>query len=165
MSDLPKTKEELVSQIEREWTALLDVVAQLNGTQMTTPDAGGWSPKDNLAHLAEWMKIQLGYHMDQRPSHEVIGVSPEVTKDWDFNVINQLLFERNRGRTVEDVLGELKQVYAQLMERLRATPFEEFLRPRFPEHPESPPLLAFLIGNTSEHFEEHRQTIQKVLEG
>ena len=101
----PKTKEELLSRIAREWDLLISVVAKLDEKQMSTPDAGGWTPKDNLAHLAEWMKILLGYHLDNRPSHEVLGVAPEVTAaDWDYNRINQILFERNRSRSVEDVL-------------------------------------------------------------
>ena len=158
----PQNKQELLSLISREWTALMDVVARLDETQMTTPDAGGWSPKDNLAHLAEWMKIQLGYHMDHRPAHEVMGVPPEVTKDeWDYDLINRMLLERNQARTVEDVLDELKNVYAQVVDRLKSMPFEELLKPRWPEHPDSPPLLGYVIGNTSGHFEEHRENIEK----
>ncbi len=65
---LPKSTAELLNDIDHEWSALMHVVDQLTPEQMTTPDAGGWSPKDNLAHLTEWMKILLGYHMDKRPS-------------------------------------------------------------------------------------------------
>lgn len=164
-SSQPKNKEELLSLISREWTALMEVVARLDETQMSTPDAGGWSPKDNLAHLAEWMKIQLGYHMDHRPAHEVMGIPADVTAgDWDFDVINRLLLERNQARTAEDVLDELKRVYAQVVERLTSMPFEELLKPRWPDHPDSPPVLAYVLGNTSGHFAEHRETIEKVFE-
>ena len=166
MSDQPSNQAELLSTIEREWDLLMSVVGRLDETQMITPDAGGWSPKDNLAHLAEWMKIQLGYHMDHRPPHEVMGVPPEVTKgDWDFDVINRLLLERNQARTAEDILDELKRVYAQVVERLKSMSFEELLKPRWPDHPDSPPLLGYVIGNTSEHFAEHRETMEKALKG
>ena len=162
----PQTKEELFSLIAREWDLLLALVAKLDEKQMSTPDAGGWSPKDNLAHLAEWMNILLGYHMDRRPSHEVIGVAPEVTAaDWDYNRINQILFGRNRDRSIEDVLGGLKSVHARVIERLESTPFEELLKPRFPEHSDSPPLLGYVLGNTSGHFEEHRENMEKALAG
>lgn len=160
--DQPKNKIELLSLIEREWNLLMDVITRLDETQMTTPDAGGWSPKDNLAHLAEWIKVQMGYHMDLRPAHEVLGLPKELfPEDWDFDVINRALFERNRERTAEDVLGELKQVYAQILERLKSMPFEELLKPRWPEYPDSPPVLAYIMGNTSGHFEEHRKNIEK----
>ena len=64
---LPKSKAELMSLIGREWSALMDVVVQLSPAQMLTPDEGGWSPKDNLAHLTEWMNILVGYYLDHRP--------------------------------------------------------------------------------------------------
>jgi hypothetical protein len=161
MSDQPKTMDELLSIISREWTALMDVIARLDETQMSTPDAGGWSPKDNLAHLTEWMNILLGYHMDNRPAHEVLGVAPEVTEGWDFDVINQRLLERNQSRSTNDVMEEIHKVYAQVVERLKSTPFDELLKPRHPEDPQSYPLLASVIGDTYEHFAEHRETIEK----
>jgi hypothetical protein len=111
MSDeewVPGSKSELMSVIKREWNLLMDVVAKLDDTKMTTPDEGGWSPKDNLAHLAEWMNVMMGYHMDRRPSHEVLGVSEDVIEGWDMEIINPVLFERNKNRSTEDVLTWLK---------------------------------------------------------
>ena len=162
--ELPKNKSELLSQIETEWSALMDVVRKLDGIQMMAPDAGGWSPKDNLAHISEWMKFMLDFHMDGQPSHEVMGVTPEVTANWDDDRINQILFERNRARSVEDVLTGLKDVYAHAMNRLKSTPFEDLLKPRFPDQPGSPSLLEMgILNNTRDHFAEHRETIEKVL--
>jgi hypothetical protein len=111
------------------------------------------------------MKILLGYHLDNRPSHEVIGVAPDVTENWDYNRINQVLLERNRNRSVEDVLGELKNVYARVIDRVASTPFEDLLKPRWPEEKDSPSFLWAVISNTSEHFAEHRETIEKALAG
>ncbi len=162
MSEMPANQKELLSRIEHEWTALMDAVAHLDEKQMTTPDAGGWSPKDNLSHLADWMNVLLGYHMDRRPAHEVLGVSAEVTKDWNnYDAINAVLFERNRTRTTEDVLNGLKQVYARVTARLESMPFAELLKPRQPEDPQSGTLLGSVIGNTYEHFAEHRETMEK----
>jgi hypothetical protein len=166
MSDtiLPGSISELLAEIDREWSSLMHLVDQLTPEQMASPDAGGWSPKDNLAHLTEWMKILLGYHMDKRPSSEVVGVAPEVTRDWDMDEINKVLFERNRLRSSEDVLDELKQVYESVIARLKASPFEELLKPRYAEDPEKQPLLNWVLGNTTAHFAEHRVNIEKSLE-
>ena len=161
---IPESKEELMSAIKREWDALMNVAAKLEqGNKMITADEGGWSPKDNLAHLAEWMNALMGYHMDRRPPHEVMVLPEEVTKDWDFEVINPVLFERNRERTTEDVLDQLQQVYAELVEKLEATPFEDLLKPRHADDPEKRPLLMWVLGDTTEHFLEHRETIEKML--
>ena len=158
---MPGNKAELMSAIEREWNLLMEVVAKLDETKMTAPDEGGWSPRDNLAHLSEWMNVLMGYHLDRRPNHEVLRVSEEVTKDWDFEDINPVLFERNRNRSTQDVLDELRRVYADLLKKLEATPFEDLLKPRHEEDPR--PVLIWVLGDTTEHFAEHRATIEKML--
>ena len=158
---IPGTKKELMSAIEREWKLLLAVAENLTDEQMNKPDAGGWSPKDNLAHLIEWMNVLMGYHIDKRPSHEVLGVSEEVTKDWDMEVINPVLFERNKNRQRGEVLDGLKQAYASLIAKLDSISFEELLKPRHANDPEKRPLLIWVIGDTTEHFLEHRETIER----
>ena len=161
---IPENKHELMSAIRREWKALMDVVAELDAAnKLTVPDEGGWSPKDNLAHLAEWMNALMGYHMDRRPSHEVFRVPEEVTRGWDMEIINPVLYERNKDRSTQDVLDELDQVYARLLRKLDSTPFEDLLKPRHADDPEKRPLLLWVLGDTTEHFAEHRETIEKML--
>jgi hypothetical protein len=160
---LPKSKTELLTLIEREWSALMDVVERLSPEQMLTPDEGGWSPKDNLAHLSVWMNILLGYHMDQRPAHEVADVTPEVAADWDFQVMNALFFERYRHQPLEQVLDELKMTYEKVHARLESMSFEDLMKPRRADDPEKRPIFNWILGDTSEHFEEHRETIEKML--
>lgn len=160
---LPKSKPELMALIEREWSALMDIVEQLSPEQLLTPDEGGWSPKDNLAHLTVWMNILLDYHMDQRPAPEVAGVTPEVAADWDFNVMNKVFFERHRDQPLEQVLDELKHTYEKVYTRLDAMSYEDLLKPRRADDPEKRPILNWILGDTSEHFEEHREIIERVL--
>jgi len=161
---IPENKSELMSAIRREWKSLMDVVDKLTqANKMTTPDEGGWSPKDNLAHLSEWMNTMMGHHMDKRPRHEVMRVSEDVTKDWDMEVINPVLFERNKDRSTEDVLEELKRIYDVMMAKLDSTPFEDLMKPRHADDPEKRPLLIWVLGDTTDHFAEHRQTIAKML--
>ncbi|HEY2979956.1 MAG TPA: ClbS/DfsB family four-helix bundle protein [Anaerolineales bacterium] len=162
-SRVPTSTEELLADIEREWTALMDVVARLSPAQMTAPDEGGWSPKDNLAHLGEWMTVLMGYHIDRRPSHEALRVSPEIVKGWDFEIINPVLFARHRDQSADEVLAELRRIYGDLIARLGSMPFEDLLEPRHPEDPEKRPVLMWVLGDTTEHFAEHRATIEKML--
>lgn len=160
---VPGSKADLMSAIKREWKLLMDVVAKLNEQKMTTPDAGGWSPKDNLAHLAEWMTLLMDHHMDKRPAYEVFGVSEETTKDWDMEVINPVLFARNKDRSRQEVLNHVKQVYEKLVAKLEAMSFDDLLKPRDPDDPQKRPLLLWVLGDTTEHFAEHRETLEKML--
>jgi hypothetical protein len=160
---LPKSKAELISQIEREWSALMEVVGQLSPEQMLTPDEGGWSSKDNLAHLTEWMNILVDYYLDHRPAYEVIGVDPEVTENWDFELMNDIMFERDRLQPIEHVLPKLKSTYARVLARLESMTFEDLMRPRDENDPRKEPIINWVIGNTSDHFAEHCETIKKIL--
>jgi len=92
-------------------------------------------------------------------------VTADVTADWDFDVINKVLLARNQSRSSEDVLGELKSLYARVMDRLEIMPFEDLLKPRRADDPQSPPLLPSVIGDTYEHFAEHREMIETALKG
>ena len=132
---IPQSKNELMSAIRREWAMLMEVAAGLTEKQMLSADAGGWSPKDNLAHLSEWMKILMGHHMDRRPAHEVMDLPEEITRGWDMEVINPELFERNKDRTTDEVLSELRTVYDLLMAKLETMSFEDLLAPQGPTGP------------------------------
>jgi hypothetical protein len=160
---VPGSKEELMSAIRREWKLLMDVVEKLDEQKMTSLDEGGWSPKDNLAHLSEWMNSLMGYHIDKRPAEEVMRLTPEQTRDWDMEVINPVLYQRNKDRSIEDVMDELKQTYEKLLAKLDAMSFEDLLAPRHPNDPEKRPLLMWVLGDTSEHFAEHREVIERML--
>ena len=167
MSDeewIPGSKDELMSAIKREWNALMDVVAKLEAAgKMTMTDEGGWSPKDNLAHLSEWMNSVMGYHIDKRPPHEVMQIPEEAAKGWDMEVINPILFARNKDRSLDDVMTELKQTYEKVIAKLDGMSFDDLMAPRRADDPEKRPLLLWVIGDTSGHFQEHRETIAKML--
>lgn len=158
-----ESKDELLSLIESEWYALMDVVERLSPEQMLTADEGGWSPKDNLAHLTKWMNILLEYYFDHKPAHEVVGVAPEVTENWDYEVMNAIMVERDRGMPVEQVLAELNVTYEKVVARLESMTFEDLMKPRDEKDPRKDPIIEWVIGNTSDHFAEHRETIEKIL--
>jgi hypothetical protein len=160
---VPKSKEELMSAIEREWAALMRLVERLTSEQMTQPDDGGWSPKDNLAHLAEWMNVLMGYHMDRRPAPDVMNIPEQVTRNWDMEEINPVLFKRNRDRPIDEVLAWLKDIYGTLLARLESTSFDDLMKPHHADDPEKRPLLLWVLGDTTEHFAEHREMIEKSL--
>lgn len=80
-----------------------------------------------------------------------------------MEVINPVLFERNRDRTFEDVIDELKQTYEKLLAKLDAMSFEDLMKPRHANDPEKRPLLMWVLGDTTEHFAEHREVIERML--
>ena len=159
----PKNMSELLSMINAEWSALMEASGKLSPRQMITPDAGGWSPKDNLAHVMEWMKVLIYNNLGGQPVYEVMGIPREVADEWNFDVMNKILFERHRHRSAEDVLADLKRVYGDLLAKLNTMTFDDLMKPRFPDDPEKGPFINWVSGNSFEHFAEHRESIERVL--
>jgi hypothetical protein len=109
------------------------------------------------------MNSMMGYHIDRRPPHEVMRIPEEAARGWDMEVINPILFERNKNRSTEDVLAELKQTYETVLAKLESMSFDDLMKPRHADDPEKRPLLMWVIGDTSGHFEEHREVIERML--
>src|SRR6266498_3023713 len=125
-----------------------------------------WIPENKNELMSairrEWNSM-MGYHMDRRPPYEVMNLPEEITRGWDMEVINPELFERNKNRPTKDVLDELRRTYDVLVAKLEATPFDDLMKPRHADDPEKRPLLMWVLGDTTDHFAEHRATIEKML--
>lgn len=160
---LPGNMAELLSEIEREWKELWRTVGRLSPEQMTTPDSGGWSPKDNLAHLAEWMRYMQDCYLKKKPAAESMNIPAATYADLDEDGVNAVLLKRNRDRPVAEVVDGLKRTYAEVLETLRSMPFGDLMKPMQPDDPEKRPVILWVLGNTSEHFLEHRRNIDKQL--
>jgi hypothetical protein len=160
---LPENMAELLSQIEHEWKELWRTVGRLSPEQMTTPDSGGWSPKDNLAHLAEWMRYMQDCYLKKKPAAESMNIPAATYAALDEDGVNAVLLERNRDRPVSEVVDGLKRTYAAALETLRSMPFEDMMKPLQADDPENGPVIDWVLRNTSAHFLEHRQNIEKQL--
>ena len=159
----PQSKEELMSEIEREWNLLLEAVAKLSPKQMTTPDSGGWSPKDNLAHLSAWMNVMRRAYLGGEPPHAVLGIDEQKFKGLDEDGENAIIFELNRRRPTDDILNELRIAHSEAIQTLEAMDFQDLMKPFKSGDPEQRPVMEVVLGNTSEHFAEHRIIIERVL--
>jgi len=157
---IPQDKADLQERIQREWAVLEQVVNQLSEEQMKTPGAGGWSVKDNLAHLTAWEQFMLLYHLHGHPAHEVMRIDAATMDAVDENGLNDILYRRNRDRSVAEVLTDFRRSHQQVVAFLEQLPFADLMQPRYPDDPQARPLINWVIGNTYEHYEEHRLNIR-----
>ena len=158
---LPQNTPELLSEIDREWQELQKAIKKITPEQMTAPDPGGWSPKDNLAHLAAWMDFMREAHLNKKPAHEVMGMDAATLAGLDEDGENAILFERNHKRTTAEVLAWLDGTYTEVVETLSKTPFADLMKPIRDNDPEKRLVILSVLGNTSEHFVEHRLIIER----
>ncbi len=163
MPSTPKDKADLVERIQREWSALTQAIDQLSDEQMSVPGTGGWSVKDNLAHLAAWEQFMLLYHLQGHPPHEAMQVDEAAMERLDEDGLNAVLYERNRIRSVADVIRGLYRSHEQVLAALQPMTYADLMKPRYPDDPEARPLIGWVIGNTYEHYREHRLAIQAIV--
>lgn len=141
----------------------MQMSAELSDEQMSVPDAGGWSIKDNLAHLTAWEQFMLRHYIQKHPAHEAMQVDAATMEQADEDGLNAIIFERNRKRPVADVLADLRRSHQQVVATLEQMSFDEMMQPLRADDPEKRPLIGWIIGNTYDHYREHGRAIQALL--
>lgn len=159
---LPVNKEELMDHIRQEWDALERAVAAVSTEGMHRRDSGGWAVKDNLAHLADWERYLRLRHLQGQPPYEVLGVDQDTYRKLDEDGENAILFERNKDRSLNDILEGLRTGHAQVLRDLEEMPFSRMMEQAYPDDELARPLLAWIAGDTYEHYREHRASIEKL---
>jgi hypothetical protein len=157
---MPESKAELDARITREWDALQAAIAGLSEEQLTAPGEGGWSIKDNLYHIAAWEQVLLGAVLGSQTLAQALGVAPETLQSLDEDGENDVLYRRGRELSLPAVLDAARLSHEQVLQALAATPFEALLKPHKPDRPE--PVLDWVVGNTYDHYREHRLYIQRL---
>ena len=158
---LPHNKKDLMKRIEREWSALMRAIGSVTPEQMSAPMAGGWSIKDNLAHLAAWEQFLVHHHIQGQPPHQVMQIDIETFKRLDETGINAMIRKVNRFRPAADVLANLRRSHDEVLRTLEAMSFDDLMKPRYSDDPEKRPLIGWVVGNTYEHYNEHRGNIER----
>lgn len=140
-----------------EWDAALAAVPK---EVMTAPGAAGhWSVKDIIAHInyfERWMAERL---------HEVLRgevyVPTELDNIRDFDRQNEIIYEQNRERPLDDILTESRTYFQRLIEGVEAHPEAFLLEPQqFEGSPEPIVVWQLLQGNVYDHYAEHIASIQ-----
>ena len=162
-SSLPHDTTDLLKRVQHAWVELEQAFAGLSDEQMNIPGAGGWSIKDHLAHLTAWEQFMLQCHLRGRPAHKVMQVDEATWKTLDENGINDILYQRSRQRPVAEVMADRHRSHEQVVTTLEQIPFADLMKPNYPDDPQARPLIGWVIGNTYEHYQEHRAYIEALI--
>lgn len=124
-------KTELLNWLQEEqqqWEALLD---EIGPARMELPGVNGqWSMKDMVAHLTGWQpKLIADMQAAQRGE-------PEPPPPWPTHLqtedeVNAWIYERNRERSVSEVLDESRRVFQQLLAVIESLPNDVRIEPEW----------------------------------
>jgi len=156
----PASAQALLDLVRGEWQELQATLNSLHPDQWTRPDLdAGRSAKDLLAHVTAWERRMLEW-LDasyrgltpQRPA-------PGMTWD-DLDRLNQLTFDENRDKSLEQVRQEAQAVHADVVAAIgRMDDADLFDGDRFAWR-QGDPMWHMVAANTWWHYGEHREQVR-----
>jgi hypothetical protein len=149
--DSAAVRAELIDHVQRSWDQLRATVDGLDDRQLdaTGPD-GGWSVKDHLVHLERW-EAYLLTELEGRDGRPELGLA-EGAESPGTDAINDGLQRQHAGTPAGEVRRTLANTHARAIEVLGTLDAGE-LEER----------LAWIAGNTHEHFDEHAGLIRSMV--
>ena len=152
---------DLLAELNAENEAWEGLLADIGEDRMEEPGvAGAWSIKDVVAHLAAWRRRTVGR------IEAVANGRPEPAPSWPADLqqdddINAWFHERDRDKSVREVLTESRAVFQQLVSAVAKLPEDALSDPaRFPWMEGAPLTGAALFG----HFhDEHEADMRAFL--
>lgn len=165
------SKRELLERIDSAWNDLQDAIDGFSPEQLTgAADAGGWTAKDHLAHLAAWENSMV-FLLQGQPRHEGLGVSESTYLTSGEDGINDEIFRKNRDLDLAGTLARHSMIHINML-ALLANLTDSDLRKTYTDYlPEEPgtedgsPILNRVFGNTAHHFDMHRAYIERLIAG
>ena len=151
-------KEHLLENLEsahKDLQSLLDDMETEKLTEVGVVE--GWSVKDVLAHIAFWEQRVTAWAaaLNQATQPE----PPFWSGDWSEERINQAIFEKNRNRTLQDVLDQWQGVHQSVLRTVQEMS-EQDLFERKVEWLGNATFGEALPGNSFEHLRHHEQDIR-----
>jgi hypothetical protein len=144
-----------LKQSRAEWEALL---AQVDEEWMLQPGAAGkWSVKDVIAHVT-WYEREM---IPLMRMHTLAG-----SELWELSneERNEIVYQQNRDRPLQEILHEGQQAYAALLEAAQALSDADLNDPhRFKQMPEDWVPWQIFAGNSFEHYQDHVASLRQWL--
>ena len=157
----PTNKNQLVAESQKEYAALEQFLAPLTPAQMVQPGASGeWSVKDVLAHLLAWQQMFMGWY-----AAGLRGENPATPAEgykWSqLPALNQMIYEKHRKRTLEDILSQLAASHQKVTKLAQSLSEEELFTPGRYLWARTNALASYFASITSSHYRWARTEIRK----
>ena len=133
------------------WEALL---AQIDEEQMQKPGAAGkWSVKDVIAHVAS----------GESEIVPVLRTHVLAGSVWNLsdNERNEIEYQQNKDRPLNDIVNEERQAYTALLEVVQQLSDEDLNDPHcFKNMPQEWRPWQLIAGDSFKHYEDHMPSLR-----
>jgi hypothetical protein len=161
------SKAELIARIQRSRSALEDTLQGLTWLQLDTPGPESWAVKDHLVHLAVW-ELGIAELLSHRDRFAAMQVKEAVEQNLSEDEINALIQQRHAGLSPAEAGALFQSAHEQMLQVLGGLSDDDLYRPYGYYTPENDggrpdPVINWIVGNTADHFDQHRGIIQRLL--
>jgi hypothetical protein len=148
----PHSKAELIDLTHFERMKLEQKIHGLTEVEMVYPGSmGEWSVKDILQHLVDWEQRWISWYEAGKRGERV--VTPESGYNWrQMGELNEKYRQKFKNRPLEDVMSDFHTSYQQILEVIEEIPEAEMLGLRVYSWTGKLPLIAWIAGNTCQHY-------------
>jgi hypothetical protein len=164
------TKAELLTLIDRSWTAMNAFVDSLTPAQLTqvkNPD--GWSLKDHLTHLTAWEQSVIAF-LKSQPRHEALGITQAMFLNESYDTMNEAIFRQHEHEPLDTVLSQWRATHDELLSMITMLDDDALqksyahFQPNEPDRQTPRRAMDVIYGNTAPHLREHQEWMQQTLE-
>src|ERR1700690_184032 len=123
------TRAEVLDTLQTGWRAFnayLDTLSEAQATGLT--DAGGWTIKDHVIHLAVW-EDSMNALFEYRNRAEAMGGDRETFQAGDWDKMNAVIQQRCQHMTWAEVRATFQAVHERLIAKLQTLPDADLQRP------------------------------------
>jgi hypothetical protein len=146
------SKAELLDLTLKERVLLEEKISGLTPAEMEFPGTmGQWSVKDILQHLVDWEQRWISWYQAGKRGEAV--VTPEKGYNWrQMGVLNENYRLKSKDRPLDEVISDFHDSYQQILSIIERIPEEEMLAMNRYTWTGKLPLIAWIAGNTCEHY-------------
>ncbi len=170
MSNMPQSKAELIEQVEIGYAALEDRLGHLSDAQLSARRTSTeWSIKDHVAHLAAYV-YGMAALLRREPRWAAMQLSEKLVRDSQSDdEINAVIYQQYKDCSTSEVRAAFRDAHQQMLNALKnltdADLFKTYAyyQPHDPDANNKDPVLGWIVGNTYEHYAEHRPWMEELL--
>lgn len=156
-------KQELLTNLENQREAFMDIIENLTEEELTTPGVvGQWSIKDILSHISRWeaelVKLLWQVRQGQKPS------SMHFTMKGSVDQVNETWYKESAARELVRVLDDFHAVRNQTTLRVEEFSDHDLTEPKRYPALGGRALWEYIEGDSFGHEAEHLPDIHRWLQ-
>lgn len=165
--EIRATTAEMLQRVQAAWEDIQQYLASLSEEQLTQPtDAAGWTAKDHMMHMAVWEDgVQALLSKQNRFAR--MGLTESDWENGDADSINAIIQKQHQAKTLTEVRQAWAAIHQRLVETVSQLSDDELNLPYDhydPSWEDKSPVWGRIVGNTFEHYAEHKPWIAAIVE-